>query len=145
MAITEQLFRGVLKTHQALYERTNGRIGENLFGTKALLLRTKGRKSGQVRTAALTFSGDGERYLIVASKGGAPEPPAWFLNLRADPQPEIQVGRERSPATATIIESDDPDYERVWKIVNDGNSHRYEAYQRKTSRPIPVVALTRDK
>jgi deazaflavin-dependent oxidoreductase (nitroreductase family) len=143
MAITEQFFRGMLKTHQALYERTDGRIGENLFGTKALLLRTKGRKSGQVRTAALTFAKDGERYLIVASKGGAPEPPAWFLNLREDPHPEIQVGRERSPATATIIESGDPDYERVWKIVNDANSQRYDAYQRKTSRPIPVVALTR--
>jgi deazaflavin-dependent oxidoreductase (nitroreductase family) len=143
MAITDHIFRGVLKTHQALYERTDGRIGENLFGTKALLLRTKGRKSGQVRTAALTFAKDGDRYLIVASKGGAPEPPAWFLNLRADPHPEIQVGRERSAATATIIESGDPDYERVWKLVNDGNSQRYEAYQRKTSRPIPVVALTR--
>ena len=133
----------VLKIHQALYIRTDGRIGENLFGTKALLLRTKGRKSGQIRTAALTFAPDGDRYLIVASKGGATEPPAWFLNLQADPHPEMQVGRERSPATVTVIDKDDPDYARVWRIVNDANSQRYEAYQAKTSRPIPVVALTR--
>jgi deazaflavin-dependent oxidoreductase (nitroreductase family) len=143
MSISDSVFRAVLNAHQALYERTDGRIGENLFGTKALLLRTKGRKSGQVRTAALTFSPDGDRYLVVASKGGAPEPPAWLLNLRADPNPEIQVGRKRSGADVTIIESGDPDYARVWKIVNDGNSQRYEAYQRKTERPIPVVALTR--
>jgi F420H(2)-dependent quinone reductase len=145
MALTDALFRGILKTHQALYERTDGRIGENLFGTKSLLLRTKGRKSGQVRTAGLTFSKDGDRYLVVASKGGAPEPPAWFLNLKADPSPEIQVGRERSTASVEVIESTDPDYARVWKIVNDGNSNRYDAYQAKTSRPIPVVALTRAK
>jgi deazaflavin-dependent oxidoreductase (nitroreductase family) len=143
MGVSESLFGGMLKTHQALYERTDGRIGENLFGTKALLLRTKGRKSGEVRTVALTFSKDGDRYLVVASKGGAPEPPAWLLNLRADPHPELQVGRERSGADVTIIESGDPDYARVWKIVNDGNSQRYEAYQRKCERPIPVVALTR--
>lgn len=141
MAISDAVFRTVLNIHQSLYERTDGRIGENLFGTKALLLRTTGRKSGVTRTAALTFAKDGDRYLIVASKGGAPEPPAWLHNLRAQPQAEVQVGRRRMPATATIIESEDPDYARVWKIVNDANSNRYDAYQEKTERPIPVVAL----
>lgn len=142
MSISKQLFNQVLRAHQALYIRTDGRIGRHLFGTKALLLRTTGRKSGVTRTNALTYSDDGDRHLVVASKGGAPEAPAWFHNLKAQPDVEIQIGRRRIPAHATIIGADDPDYARVWRIVNDGNSNRYEAYQSVTSRPIPVVALT---
>jgi deazaflavin-dependent oxidoreductase (nitroreductase family) len=141
MAITDHIFRGVLKTHQALYERTDGRIGENLFGTKALLLRTKGRKSGQVRTAALTFATDGDRYLIVASKGGAPTPPTWLANLRASPECEIQIGRHRHRVTARPTLPDDPDYARRWTIVNAVNKDRYTQYQKKTERPIAIVEL----
>ena len=62
--------------------------------------------------------------------------------MRAQPGVEIQIGRERSPATARVVEPSDPDYERLWEIVNENNKDRYTAYQEKTSRPIRVVALT---
>jgi deazaflavin-dependent oxidoreductase (nitroreductase family) len=107
-----------------------------------LLLRTTGRKSGATRTNGLVYALDGDDYLVVASKGGAPTAPAWLHNLRADPNVEIQVGRERRPATARVVEQSDPDYERLWKIVNENNNDRYTAYQEKTSRPIPIVKLT---
>jgi len=68
--------------------------------------------------------------------------PRLLFNLQANPQVEVQVGRTRKPATATVIDHTDPDFARVWKMVNDGNAGRYDAYQKKTSRPIPVVALT---
>lgn len=86
---------------------------------------------------------DGDRYIVVASKGGDPKAPAWLLNLRAKPQVDVQVGRTRFPATATEIGPDNPDYARLWKLVNDNNGNRYDAYQKKTTRPIPVVALSR--
>ncbi len=81
--------------------------------------------------------------MVVASKGGAPTAPAWLLNLRAQPKVEVQIGRMRFPATAAEIGPTDPDYARLWKLVNDKNGNRYDAYQKKTTRPIPVVALTR--
>jgi deazaflavin-dependent oxidoreductase (nitroreductase family) len=133
----------MLRIHQAIYERTDGLIGHKvLAGHPALLLRTTGRKSGQTRTNALIYAEDGGRYLVVASKGGSDQAPGWLYNLQAKPDVEIQIGRKRLAGTATVIASDDPDYARVWKLVNDKNDDRYDAYQRSTTRPIPVVALT---
>jgi deazaflavin-dependent oxidoreductase (nitroreductase family) len=144
MSIQNTLFVNALKLHQQLYVRTDGLIGHRVLGAPpSLLLRTTGRKSGQTRTNALTYARDGGRYLVVASRGGDPRPPAWLLNLQAEPNVEIQVGRDRYQATATVIGHDDPDFERVWKIADENNAHRYRAYQQHTDRPIPVVALTR--
>jgi deazaflavin-dependent oxidoreductase (nitroreductase family) len=81
---------------------------------------------------------------VVASNGGADRNPAWLHNVRAKPDVEIQIGRQRQNAKARIVEPSDPDYERLWKIVNDNNRDRYAAYQQQTSRPIPVVAITPD-
>jgi deazaflavin-dependent oxidoreductase (nitroreductase family) len=131
----------LLKVHDAVYKASDGRIGHRTLGVPSLLLHTTGAKSGEPRVTSLSYAKDGERYLIVASKGGDPKAPAWLFNLRAQPDTEIQVGRDRIPVTATEIGAGDPDYERVWKLVNENNADRYEAYQRKTSRPIPVVAL----
>jgi deazaflavin-dependent oxidoreductase (nitroreductase family) len=130
-----------LRLHQKLYERSDGRAGHRMIGVPTLLLRTTGRRSGAIRTNALVYARDGENYLLVASNGGADRPPAWLHNLRAKPEVEIQVARERRPATARIVEPADPDYERLWRIVNDNNRDRYTAYQQQTSRPIPVVAV----
>ena len=94
------------------------------------------------RTNGLVYARDSEDYLVVASNGGADRPPAWLHNVRAEPDVEIQVGREHRPATARIIESSDPSYERLWKLVNEHNRDRYTAYQQKTTRPIPVIAIT---
>jgi len=136
------LFQLTLRAHQWLYEKTDGLVGHRLLGVPTLLLRTTGARSGQPRTNALVYAPDGERYLVVASKGGAPQAPGWLHNLRADPQAEVQIGRRRQPVDVRIIGGDDPDYARVWKIVNDANSGRFADYQTRTKRTIPVVALT---
>ena len=138
MSVTSQ----VLRFHDALYKRTNGRIGHKWLGMPTLLLSSTGRRSGQTRVNSLVYARDGDDYILVASKGGADEHPGWLHNVRAHPDVEVQVGRERSKATAKVLGPDDPDYARVWKLANDGNSNRYDAYQEKTSRPIPVVVVT---
>jgi deazaflavin-dependent oxidoreductase (nitroreductase family) len=86
---------------------------------------------------------DGDDYLIVASKGGDPRAPGWYHNLRKNPDVEINVGPKRFAVTARPVLPDGPDYSRLWQIVNKNNRDRYTAYQKKTSRPIPVVVLTR--
>jgi len=132
-----------LSLHNLIYQRTNGWIGHRVPGLPPnLLLHTVGAKTGQPRTSTLTYARDGDTYLIVASMGGAPRSPGWYHNLKANPDVDIHVGPKRLRATAQPVLPDDPDYARLWRIVNVNNAHRYEAYQRRTSRPIPVVALT---
>jgi len=131
----------LLSAHQRLYERTDGRIGHRLIGVPALLLRTTGRRSGQVRTSALVYARDGDDYVVVASNGGSDRPPGWLFNIEAKPSVEIQVGRRRSAATARIVPSDDDSYPRLWKLVNEGNHGRYDGYQAKTDRKIPLVVI----
>jgi deazaflavin-dependent oxidoreductase (nitroreductase family) len=133
----------VLRIHYAVYQKTNGWIGHRTLGIPSLLLHTVGAKTGTARTASLTYARDGEDYLIVASKGGDPKAPGWYHNLKANPNVEINVGPKRFGVTARPVLPADPDYARLWQIVNKNNSNRYEAYQTKTSRPIPVVVLTR--
>jgi F420H(2)-dependent quinone reductase len=132
----------VLAIHQQLYERSDGRIGHRMLGTPTLLLRTKGRRSGATRTNALVYAAEGSDYVVVASKGGDDHPPAWLLNLTAEPNVEIQIGRSRRPASARVVAREDPDFERLWRLVNANNSDRYDGYQAKTARQIPVVVLT---
>jgi len=138
MSLTGQ----VLRFHEAVYKASDGRIGHNMIGVPCLLLRTTGRKSGQTRTNSLVYARDGDDYIVVGSKGGDPNNPGWIHNLRAGPEAEIQIGRERMKVRARELGKDDPDYARLWKIANDSNHGRYDAYQKKTSRVIPVVALT---
>lgn len=142
MSLYATVFRTTLQVHQFLYERTDGLVGHRLLGVTTLLLRTRGRRSGETRTNALNYVEDGGRYIVVASKGGTPSPPAWLLNLQADSAVEVQIARQRIPCEATVLGHDDPDFARLWKLVNDHNSGRYDEYQRKTDRPIPLVALT---
>ena len=142
MSIYESVFRTTLQAHAFIYEHTDGLIGHRMLGVPCLMLRTTGRKTGQTRTNSLVYAKDGQRYVVVASKGGDPKAPAWLLNLRAKPDVEVQIGRMRFPATATEIGRGDPDSARLWKLVNDKNGNRYDAYQKKTTRPIPLAALT---
>ena len=137
MSLTGQ----ILKIHEALYKRSDGLIGHRMIGVPTLLLRSTGRRSGATRTNGLVYARDGEDYLVVASNGGADRNPAWLHNIKANPEVEIQVGRQRQPGTARVIGRSDPNYERVWKIVNENNRDRYTAYQEQTSREIPVVAI----
>jgi F420H(2)-dependent quinone reductase len=131
----------MFRIHDAVYQKTNGWIGHRTLGVPSLLLHTVGAKTGTARTTSLSYARDGGNYLIVASKGGYPKAPGWYHNLKANPSVEINVGPKRFGVTAKPVLPDDPDYARLWQIVNKNNSNRYKAYQKKTSRPIPVVVL----
>ncbi|MEZ0051764.1 deazaflavin-dependent oxidoreductase (nitroreductase family) [Mycobacterium sp. MAA66] len=133
----------MLKLHDTIYQKTEGRIGHRIPGVPpSLLLHTVGAKTGIARTTSLTYAKDGDSYLVVASKGGEPTAPGWYFNLKANPQIDINVGPKRIGVTARVVGKDDPDYARMWQLVNKNNADRYEGYQKRTTRPIPVVALT---
>ena len=138
MSVTSQ----VLRVHEKLYIATDGRIGHRMVGVPTLLLRTTGRRSGARRTNGLVYARDDDAYLVVASNGGSDRAPAWLHNLKANAAVEVQIGRTRQPASARVVDSTDPDYARLWQIVNENNRDRYSEYQKKTARPIPVIALT---
>jgi deazaflavin-dependent oxidoreductase (nitroreductase family) len=139
--IEQDVLPKVFRIHDTVYQKTNGWIGHRTLGVPSLLLHTVGAKTGTARTTSLSYARDGEDYLIVASKGGYPKAPGWYHNLKANPSVEINVGPKRFRVTASPVLPDDSDYARLWQIVNKNNSNRYEAYQKKTSRPIPVVVL----
>jgi deazaflavin-dependent oxidoreductase (nitroreductase family) len=141
MGLAGDATRLYMRFHKAVYVRTDGRIGARLVGVPTLLLRTTGRRSGETRIAALTYAGDGGGYVVAASNDGREQPPAWLLNLQADPHVDVQMGRHRSGATARIVDGGDLDYARLWKLVNDNNHGRYDGYQSKTNRPIALVVL----
>jgi F420H(2)-dependent quinone reductase len=131
----------VLRLHRWIYSTTDGRIGPGMIGAWTLLLHTTGRRTGQRRTTALVFAHDGKRIILAASNDGKDQPPAWFLNLCATPQVELQIGRQHLAGTATVVSSGDPSYPRLWELMNRTNHRRYDAYQAKTTRPIPLIAV----
>jgi deazaflavin-dependent oxidoreductase (nitroreductase family) len=137
--LVELVFGPLLTVHQWLYEQSDGRIGASLGGRPMLLLRTVGRRSGQPRTSALLYVRDGDAYVVIASKGGAPQHPGWFHNLTAEPNVEIQVGRERMAVHARIAKGDERS--RLWARADEINQGQYTVYQSRTSREIPVVVL----
>jgi deazaflavin-dependent oxidoreductase (nitroreductase family) len=131
-----------LRLHQAVYERTDGRLGHRLIGVPSLILRTTGRRTGKTRVAVLVYGSDEGRYVVVGSNGGQDQPPAWLHNVRAIPEVSIQVGRRRAEARARIVESGGADHPRLWRLVNEVNHRRYDGYQKLTARPIALVLLT---
>jgi deazaflavin-dependent oxidoreductase (nitroreductase family) len=139
----EQAGLRILRLHDMIYQKTGGWIGHRVPGAPpSLLLHTVGAKTGQPRTTSLTYARDGDSYLIVASNAGGDRSPGWYHNLRTRPDCEINVGPKRFAVTARRITPDDADYERLWQLVNENNADRYTSYQSKTSRPIPIFALT---
>lgn len=133
---------GLLRLHQGIYAVTDGRVGHRLLGVPCLLLRTTGRRTGKRRTSSLAYALDGQDYVVVGSLGGADRAPGWLHNMRAEPRVEVQIGRDRFPAVATVVDRDDDDHQRLWRLVNEKSGGRYDRYQARTSRPIPVVRLT---
>ncbi len=126
--------------HVDRYEETDGEEGHDWQGTTALILTTTGRKSGEQRSTPLIYQEHDGAYLVVASKGGADEPPAWFLNLEAKPEVTIQVKAERFPVRARVADAQEkPD---MWKKMTAAWP-AYDEYQEKTDREIPVVVLER--
>ncbi|GAA4384084.1 nitroreductase family deazaflavin-dependent oxidoreductase [Tsukamurella soli] len=137
-----QAFPRVLELHGELYTRSGGRIGHRLlFGVPSLIVTTVGAKSGAPRTTVLTYARDGDDFVVVASKGGAPHNPAWYHNIVAAGEVGVQVGTRRLRARVTALTPGDPDYDRLWRLADAGNGGRYSRYQRKTRRPIPVCVL----
>ena len=124
--------------HVRQYEATGGKVGHDWNGTSCLILHTRGRKSGAIRKIPLIYGRDGEDYVLVASKGGAPEHPGWYLNLVAHPDVDIQVWDKVIPVTAHTGTA--ADKKRVWPMMA-AQWPGYDEYQAGTPRDIPVVLL----
>jgi deazaflavin-dependent oxidoreductase (nitroreductase family) len=131
---------GWVRQHIEDYVSTGGEKGHQWRGVTTLLLTTTGRRTGTRHRTALIYDRDGDDYLIVASKGGAPHDPAWYLNLTANPDVELQVGAEVFAATAETLHGDER--ARAWKQMV-ALFPQYADYERKTDREIPVVRLRR--
>jgi deazaflavin-dependent oxidoreductase (nitroreductase family) len=126
--------------HVKRYIETNGEDGHMWRGAPTLILTTLGRRSGKPRRLALIYGQDGDRYVVVASKGGAAKHPEWYLNLRDNPDVQVQVMGDRFRAKARTATPEE--HKALWpkmvKIWPD-----YEKYQAKTDRQIPLVILER--
>jgi deazaflavin-dependent oxidoreductase (nitroreductase family) len=125
--------------HVRVYRETGGERGYHWRGTTILLLTTTGRVSGELRTTPLIHRTDGERYVVVASKGGSPQHPSWYENLQADPHATIEV-RDRKIAVAAS-DAEGEERARLWAAMAEAWP-AYDDYQAKTDREIPVVVLT---
>ena len=127
--------------HVKRYIETDGEEGHDWQdGVPVLILTTTGRRSGEERPTPLIYGSRGDDYLVVASKGGAPEPPAWFLNLSEQPDVQVQVKADRFTARArTATAEEKPE---LWRTMAE-IWPAYDEYQGKTDREIPVVVLER--
>jgi deazaflavin-dependent oxidoreductase (nitroreductase family) len=124
--------------HVDRYIATDGEEGHDWQGTQTLILTTTGRRSGQPRQHPLIYGRHGDDYLIVASKGGAPKHPAWYLNLDENPEVEIQVKGDKMHAHARTATPDEK--AELWRIMTS-QWPAYDDYQENTDRDIPVVVL----
>lgn len=140
-----------LRLHQFVYRQTRGIVGRHAGGHRALLLTTRGRRSGRDHTVALIYARNGKDLVVVASNGGSDRHPAWYWNITADPKVDVQTGRKRFPAVARVPSGQE--CAALWSLVNrknrglaplmhPGAKGRYDAYQRHTDRQIPMVVLT---
>lgn len=128
--------------HVRRYRETDGEVGHIWRnGSTIALLTTKGRRSGEDRTHALIYGSDGgDTIAVVASKGGSDDHPAWYLNLKSEPEVKVQVLDDVYRATAR--DADESEREHWWPIMTD-QWPAYDEYQEKTDRRIPVVLLER--
>ena len=129
----------LMGVHTAIYRASGGRLGHTLPGLPGvLLLDHVGAKTGTRRTSPLLYVNDGDDVVIVASKGGFPRHPAWFHNLRANPDTTVQIGREVRPVRARVATPEER--ARLWPRAVDAYSSNAD-YQRKADRDIPLVIL----
>jgi deazaflavin-dependent oxidoreductase (nitroreductase family) len=133
------VLRRLMGAHTAVYRASGGLIGHRVPGLPPMLLLDHvGARSGTRRTSPLVYARDGENVILIASKGGHPKHPAWFHNLRANPDTTIQIGSRRSDVHARV--ADAAERARLWPLVV-GVYGGYEDYQRRTEREIPLVVL----
>jgi deazaflavin-dependent oxidoreductase (nitroreductase family) len=129
------------KEHVKRYVATDGEEGHDWReGAPVLILTTVGRRSGEQRSTPLIYGRSGDDYLVVASEGGAPAPPDWYLNLQGDPEVTVQVKADRFAARARTASAEEKP--ELWEIMTDIWPH-YDQYQARTDREIPVVVLER--
>ena len=129
----------MVDAHVGMYRATGGLIGHRFPGIPPMLLLDHvGARSGTRRTTALAYVTDGPAVVIVASKGGYPTHPAWFHNLRANPDTVVQIGPERREVTARVATEEERD--RLWPSVVQAY-RGFASYQRYTDREIPLVIL----
>jgi deazaflavin-dependent oxidoreductase (nitroreductase family) len=132
--------RGWVNRHVRRYVESEGEHGHRWRGLPTLLLTARGRTTGKLRRTGLIYGRDGDRFVVVASNGGAKEHPSWYRNLVEDPEVRLQVGREHIRARArTATREEKP---RLWRLMAEIYPE-YDRYQRKTDRDIPVVILER--
>lgn len=127
--------------HVAAYLETDGEVGHDWKnGAPTLILTTTGRKSGEQRTNALIYGMAGDDPMIVASRGGSPQHPAWYLNLRDNPQVQVQIRGDKFDARARDATAEErPElWKRMTEIWPD-----YDSYQERTDREIAIVILER--
>ena len=127
--------------HVDRYVATDGEEGHDWQGTTALILTTTGRRSGEPRSTPLIYQEHDGTYLVVASKGGADEPPAWYRNLEEQPEVTVQVKADRFRARARVAATEEKD--EMWRKMTAAWP-AYDEYQKKTDREIPVVVLERE-
>lgn len=133
------LLRRVMGGHTAVYRASHGLIGHRFPGQPpVLLLDHVGAKSATRRTSPLVYGRDGENFVLVASKGGYPKNPAWFHNLRANPDTTVQVGSRTLTVRARVAEGEERT--RLWSLMV-GVYSGYEGYRKRTAREIPLVVL----
>ncbi len=126
--------------HVRVYRETGGERGYHWRGTTILLLTTTGRTSGEPRTTPLIHVVDGDRWVVIASKGGAADHPDWYKNLEAAPEATIEVLADEVPVAMSVADGDER--ARLWSAMTEVWP-AYDDYQAKTEREIPVVVLTR--
>ena len=136
-----RFFNASTKGHVAVFRITGGRVGGSAFGAPVLLLQHRGAKSGKERIAPLLYMPDGDRIVVVASKGGYTRHPGWFHNLKAHPDTRVELPREGKVDVRARVASPDERRE-LWPRVVDLYPG-YAEYQKSTSREIPVVVLDR--
>jgi F420H(2)-dependent quinone reductase len=124
--------------HAGVYRATGGKLFGRMGKSPILLLNTVGRKSGRKRTSPLLYVMDGEDFVIIASKGGAPTHPAWYLNLRADPEATVEIGDREVRVRAE--ETDSEEKARLWQKMVEMYP-TYDDYQKRTEREIPLLKL----
>jgi deazaflavin-dependent oxidoreductase (nitroreductase family) len=138
---TWPILRRLMGGHTAIYRATNGVVGHRFPGSPPMLLLDHvGAKSGTKRTTPLVYVADGDNVVLVASKGGYPKNPAWFHNLKANPDTTVQIGSERRPVHARVAAAGER--ERLWALAVRTYGG-YADYQKRTTRQIPLVILER--
>lgn len=135
---SRSLIRAIAAVHRGLYRVSGGRVGASLAGKPMLLLTTRGRKSGRERTTPLLYHRDGDEFIVVASNGGDPRHPAWYLNLRSDPTVRVQVGSRRVVCLARVATPEER--ARLWPALL-ARYPGYSDYEKRAGREIPVVVL----